>query len=1187
MTERISLPYQYTPRFYQLPFFQALEAGYKRFDLVWHRRAGKDLTIINATAVAMSDTNNKTGYGGVGSYYYFFPTFAQGKKVIWDGTTGRNRETGELGKRFLSFIPEELRATTWNDEMKIRLKNGSMFQIIGTDNYDCYDELTEILTKEGWKKFKDISNDEVVATLKDGKLVYEKITSKVEYGYKGDMCRVKSKSVDILTTPNHKFFVKSRKGVYKFKEIRDNTILGDMIPATCEWKGIETDRIALTGNLIFKIEDWCAFIGIFLSEGSTFKNHKTYRTIISQSNKANPEIVEEIKALLERMNLNYHYDGRNFNIENKDLYNFCVRFGKCDEKYIPRNLLELSPKYLTVLKDWLIKGDGHVQKGGHEIYYTTSKRLVDDFQELVIKLGLSGNIKIKDNDGGTIDGRKINSEKTLYELYIRKGKYKYFCKTGESYISKEFYDGKVYCVEVPSHVIKVRRNGCEVWCGNSIMGTNPIWCVFSEYALQNPQAWEYIRPILRENGGIAIFPYCVEENTYILTEKGFKKIKRESSNGFTDISENIYGLNGWHKAKQFYNGGKQKLIKITTSKGYEISCTPNHKLWNGFQWINSEDYRIGQKIAIQRNQNVFGKTFDLEGWEKPTNGNNKNKYFAFDLDFMYLLGLILAEGNYENNKTIITNFDKDIIGFIKKYGFKDNKNGHYILCSRTLSSLLEYLDFKKGAKNKVIPGKILEWSKPFISAFLSGYFDGDGTSHKTKGSVSATSSSKELIRQLQILLLNYGIVSRRSEYLTKPTKKVRKECKSYVLSIEGYNAYLFYEQIGFRLKRKQIHHEILSDRQKKYWNDFIEVNQEYLNNYIEGINETDLKRHNNITYNTLKRLLDKKPDTQLQKVLDNNYYYDTIKSIEHTEGFVYDFVIPDTHSFFTNGFISHNTPRGRNHGYTLHYDVAKLNPKTWFSQVLPITATGVLTDEDIEEERREGMSEELIQQEYYCSFEMGIEGAFYGRQIQRLRDEDGRITEVPIDSSKPVHTAWDIGVTDFTSIIFYQVFPSRYHIVDFYENMGEGVQHYAGMLREKGYTYGNHYGPHDLKAKNWVTEGKPTIEVARDYGINFQVVKKMGVQDGIEAGRNVLSKCYFDEKRTRKLLNHLENYTKTWSSSMNVYLPTPKKDGHDHAADAFRYFAVAEKSPEKWDYRYDYSKYIENAKRKANRFSGI
>ena len=126
----IILPYKYKPRPYQVPFFNALQEGYKRFDLVWHRRAGKDLTVINATAMAMADTDNKTGYGGVGSYFYFFPTFAQGKKVIWDGAT-------RDGTRFTDFIPEELRAATWNDEMKIRLKNGSLFQIIGTDsNFD-------------------------------------------------------------------------------------------------------------------------------------------------------------------------------------------------------------------------------------------------------------------------------------------------------------------------------------------------------------------------------------------------------------------------------------------------------------------------------------------------------------------------------------------------------------------------------------------------------------------------------------------------------------------------------------------------------------------------------------------------------------------------------------------------------------------------------------------------------------------------------------------------------------------------------------------------------------------------------------------------------------------------------------------------------------------------------------------
>ena len=129
-TPTIKLPYNYLPRWYQEPFFEALQDGYKRFDLVWHRRAGKDITIVNATAVAMSDTDNKTGYGGIGSYYYFFPTFAQGKKVIWDGMT---RE----GTKFTDFIPERLRLQTWNDEMKIRLRNGSMFQIIGTDNFDA------------------------------------------------------------------------------------------------------------------------------------------------------------------------------------------------------------------------------------------------------------------------------------------------------------------------------------------------------------------------------------------------------------------------------------------------------------------------------------------------------------------------------------------------------------------------------------------------------------------------------------------------------------------------------------------------------------------------------------------------------------------------------------------------------------------------------------------------------------------------------------------------------------------------------------------------------------------------------------------------------------------------------------------------------------------------------------------
>jgi len=282
------------------------------------------------------------------------------------------------------------------------------------------------------------------------------------------------------------------------------------------------------------------------------------------------------------------------------------------------------------------------------------------------------------------------------------------------------------------------------------------------------------------------------------------------------------------------------------------------------------------------------------------------------------------------------------------------------------------------------------------------------------------------------------------------------------------------------------------------------------------------------------------------------------------------------------------TPRGRNHGYTLYYKVALKNPDSRFAQLLTIENTGVLTSEDVQQEIKEGMSEDLARQEYYCDFNLGIEGSYYAKYIQAAKDE-GRVKKVLLDTAKPVHTAWDIGVTDFTSIIFFQVFPGEYHIIDFYENSGEGVQHYAKVLQDKGYVYGNHYAPHDIKAKQWVSEGEPTIQVARRYGINFQLVPKLSREDGIEAARNLLSKCYFDEEKTKILLIHLENYSKIFNKTLNCYSSTPKKDGHDHAADAFRYLAVAEKSPEVEEYNLpqrarEIDEYI---KKHSNRYSAL
>ena len=497
---------------------------------------------------------------------------------------------------------------------------------------------------------------------------------------------------------------------------------------------------------------------------------------------------------------------------------------------------------------------------------------------------------------------------------------------------------------------------------DAIRGTNPVGCVFSEYSFQDPQVWDLIRPILRENGGWAIFVYCVTGDTLIMTENGLEEIGRDYKKGFTKINEDVYGLEGKHKAISYYSGGKQDILKIKTNRGYHLNCTPVHPIWDGETWIKSQDLKVGDKLPIQRGQQIWGNYIPkFKKLKKRKSRNDLPKNFL-NKDFMYLMGLFLAEGWSDKNKVVITTFDKEIQDFlVNKYNFKEYDKGHFIRGSQELASIIEQFGMRHIAKEKEVPLQLLQMKKEYISAFLSGYFDGDGCSTK-RGEITSSSASKKLTERLQILLLNYGIVSSVRKYITKPTKIVKVESIGYRLEISGYSSYLFYKQIGFKLTRKQ--ERINTVVNKDYYGDEIEIKSEILRNYIKGLNETDLNRHNKLRYRTLKRLLNKKKDKYLQKILDDNFYYDEIKSIEKGREDVYDFVIPETHSFFSNGLVSHNTPYGENHGFDL-YSMATTN-KDWFCQKLTIEDTGVVSQEDIETERAEGMSEEMIQQEYYC-----------------------------------------------------------------------------------------------------------------------------------------------------------------------------------------------------------------------------
>lgn len=251
-------------------------------------------------------------------------------------------------------------------------------------------------------------------------------------------------------------------------------------------------------------------------------------------------------------------------------------------------------------------------------------------------------------------------------------------------------------------------------------------------------------------------------------------------------------------------------------------------------------------------------------------------------------------------------------------------------------------------------------------------------------------------------------------------------------------------------------------------------------------------------------------------------------------------------------FIS--TPRGKNHLWTLA-ELAKQSPD-WFYIKLSLEDTGHIPLSEIEKERREGlMSEDMIQQEYYTSFEMGVEGSYYSKYIDQAKREQ-RIGIVPWENGFKVHTAWDIGVSDSTAIIFFQTIGQTIRIIDCYENSKEGLEHYAEVLQNKPYVYGTHIAPHDIRVKEWGS-GVTRLEKAKQLGIKFTIADQVEIPDGIEACRSLFSKLWIDEKKASALVKALENYRQEYDAKRKVYKSRPLHDWSSHFADSFRYLAVS------------------------------
>jgi hypothetical protein len=248
------------------------------------------------------------------------------------------------------------------------------------------------------------------------------------------------------------------------------------------------------------------------------------------------------------------------------------------------------------------------------------------------------------------------------------------------------------------------------------------------------------------------------------------------------------------------------------------------------------------------------------------------------------------------------------------------------------------------------------------------------------------------------------------------------------------------------------------------------------------------------------------------------------------------------------------TPKGRDWFYKIDRDETGAEQPGWFRAVLKASETGIIPPAELES-LKSGLTDEQYAQEFECSFEAAVIGAYYGKLMQQA-DGDKRITGVPYEPTAQVYTAWDLGIRDSTAIWFAQVIGREIHILDYYEASGVDLGHYVREISNRPYLYAGHIVPHDAQAKELGT-GKSRLEVLESLGLkNLTIAPMHRVEDGINAVRTILPRAWFDAKRCARGIDALKLYRSEFDDKLQALKPRPVHDWTSHAADAFRYLAM-------------------------------
>ena len=246
------------------------------------------------------------------------------------------------------------------------------------------------------------------------------------------------------------------------------------------------------------------------------------------------------------------------------------------------------------------------------------------------------------------------------------------------------------------------------------------------------------------------------------------------------------------------------------------------------------------------------------------------------------------------------------------------------------------------------------------------------------------------------------------------------------------------------------------------------------------------------------------------------------------------------------------TPAGMNNNFYDLYQHAN-GAEDWFNYKAKASDTKIVDPEELEK-AKEVMGEKKYLQEFECDWIANIEGAIYGEEIAKIEDKN-QIARVPYDPTLPVSTAWDLGVADHSSIIFFQQKGTAIQIIDYHEERGHGLPHYIQMLEEKPYIYKDHFAPHDIDVQEF-GNGKTRREIAYQLGVRFKVVQKLPVEEGIHAVTMLLSRCWIDTDHCKNLIDALRHYHRKYIDKNRMFRSKPVHDWSSHACDAMRYLAV-------------------------------